>query len=188
MAQGSIRSFLAIELSEALKAEAWKFIESLKPQCSGFKFIPSDNWHLTLHFFGALEPSQIEKLKTHVPDALRAHRPFSLGLEGFGAFPNFGKPRILWVGAGGDLPAISTLKRNLDQILKKMNFQIESRPYQAHLTVARAKQGIGKVAATRHDFKSETMDHIRHLTLFRSDLSPQGTSYTALEKFELGLA
>ena len=81
MAQDPIRTFLAIELSEAIRTEAHSYVEVIKQDYPDFRFIPPENWHLTLHFFGRIDSNQIQKLKTHLPPAFSSAQPFSIQLE-----------------------------------------------------------------------------------------------------------
>ena len=186
MAHDSIRSFLAIELSQALKDEASSFVEHFQKDNSGFRFIPSQNWHLTLRFLGQVKTDKLEVLQNRLPEALKGIQPFLISLEGFGTFGSGKAPRILWIGIGGDLAELSTLKMKLDQMLQKMHFKIEKRSYHPHITVARAKEGISNqpllpVAV----FKSQVTDRIDNVTLFRSDLLPGGAQHCPLKRFPL---
>ena len=189
MARQTVRSFLAIELSKLLKEEARFFVETIQNRYPGFRFIEPHNWHLTLHFLGDVEPEKIEPLSSHLKNALAGIAPFSISLEGLGVFPNVQKPRILWIGVSGDIPKLLALKKQVDAVLQKLHFQIETRSFHPHITIARIKEG------TRHEysisdqtltFKAKTSDEIRSLTLFRSDLFPGGAQYTPLQVFSFG--
>lgn len=187
MAQDTLRSFLAIEVSEALKSETHHFVETIRSKYTDFRFIPSQNWHLTLHFLGQVETEKIEILAACTSKALENVRPFSISLERFGTFPNWHQPRILWIGIGGDLPQLSALKEQLDQVLRKMHFHIETRSYHPHITIARFKGGTPRLRSEPEEqFKSRLVDSVHYITLFRSDLSPQGAQHIPLRTFLLG--
>ena len=144
------------------------------------------NWHLTLHFLGQVEPEKIEKLSSHLQNALSDIEPFSIFLEGFGAFPDVQKPRILWVGISGDLKKLSELKSRADQVLQKMHFQIETRPFHPHITVARSKDdAFLSFSESDQTFRGRAVDQVRFLTLFKSNLSPQGAQYTVVRTLPL---
>ena len=181
-----IRCFLAVELSESLKQEAQIFVEGIKTEYPVFRFIPSQNWHLTLHFFGDLSSAQAEEIQLRLPDFLGKTQPFSISLEHMGVFPDERKPRILWLGVSGDTSKLLALKKQVDQALKKLRFEIEKRPFHPHLTIARSKNQFSKTALNlTREFKTKTIDSIRHLTLFQRSLSPQGAVYTVLKTFPL---
>ena len=178
------RCFLAVELSESLRKEAQVFVEGIKTEYPDFRFIPSQNWHLTLHFFGDLPSAQVEEVQMKLPDFLGKTQPFLVSLEHMGAFPNERKPRILWLGVSGDTSKLLALKSQVDQALRKLRFEIEKKPFHPHLTIARSKNQFSKTALNlTRKFKAKTIDSIRHLTLFQSSLSPQGASYMVLKTF-----
>lgn len=181
MAHDKVRAFLAIELSEAVKSEASSFIQTIQSRCHGFRFLDSKNWHLTLHFFGQVESEKIEKIGLRLQDALAEIQPFSIVLEGFGVFPDDRKPRVLWIGVGGDLKELSELKSRVDQTLQKMHFPIETRSFHPHITVARSKGNVFlSFSKSEQMFKGRIVDQVQSLTLFKSDLLPQGVQHTAL--------
>ncbi|MBI1978398.1 MAG: RNA 2',3'-cyclic phosphodiesterase [Candidatus Omnitrophica bacterium] len=186
VAREEVRSFLAIELSEKAKEEVFFFVESIKKDFPNFRFIPSTNWHLTLHFLGEIPLEKLEKLKVHLRDGLKEMRPFTIMLDGFGAFPDFKKARLLWVGVRGDLEPLDRLKKELDQILQKLNFEIETRLFHPHITIGRLK-GSSKstLPAFSPVFRGTVINFINHITLFKSVLLNQSAQYTPLETFPL---
>ena len=187
MAHETIRSFLAVTLSEAIKKEAYLFVKTIQDQCSGFRFVDSQNWHLTLHFLGQVETEKIEELKTRLPKALTNIKPFLISLEGFGAFPNERKPRILWMGIKSDSDELLNLKKALDEVLREMHFEIETRPYHPHITIARSKEGTStSLPSSSPMFKGRVVDQIHAVTLFKSDLSPEGARHTPLQIVPFG--
>ncbi|OGW85485.1 MAG: 2'-5' RNA ligase [Omnitrophica bacterium RIFCSPHIGHO2_02_FULL_46_11] len=186
MAREGIRSFLAIELSKTLKQEALSFVETIQDQYSNFRFLPIENWHLTLHFLGQINPDQLKSLQLELPKAVAQIKPFSISLEDLGAFPKK-FPRVLWLGVAGDRDGLLALKKCLDQILKKLHFEIETRPYHPHITIARSKgESKQTFLAPKQEFESKNFDKIHSVTLFQSILSPQGSSHSPLGVFLLG--
>ncbi len=188
MAVTTVRAFLAIELSEAIRSEASQFLKTIQSQFPQFRFIDPENWHLTLHFFGQIEPEKIEKLKSRLTQDLSVVKPFPISLEGFGMFPSKRNPHILWIGVKEGVSELSNLKKHLDQSLQKMHFQVENRPFHPHVSVARSKdQILTSTYKTMPDFKGQMVDQIRSIMLFRSDLFPEGPRYTSLATLSLGI-
>lgn len=184
VAQGEIRSFLAVELSKEAREEASRFVSHIQSDFPNFRFIPSANWHLTLHFLGETPLERLEILKVHLHEGLKEMKPFTIALDGFGAFPDFKKARLLWLGVRGDLEPLERLKKELDRILKKLNFAIETRPFHPHLTIGRLKGPLRSISLTSHPvFRGVVINSINHLTLFKSVLLNQGAQYTPLETF-----
>ena len=188
MAQGAIRAFLAIEISEKLKQEASSFVDAIRDHYPSFRFIPSQNWHLTLHFLGHVELKKIEMLQERLSGQALMHvKPFTISLSGLGTFPVGQKPRILWIGIDGDHTGLLTLKQGLDQVLQKLHLEIENRPYHPHITIARSKgEAPHPKVNFEPQFKGQSAEEIRHITLFKSILSAQGAEHISLGKFSFG--
>ncbi|MBI4368208.1 MAG: RNA 2',3'-cyclic phosphodiesterase [Candidatus Omnitrophica bacterium] len=185
MAPETVRAFLAVELSESLKQEARIFVDSIRDQSPGFRFIDVANWHLTLHFLGQIPQAKIDTLQERLPDVLKDSRPFPLYLEGAGVFPSAQRPRILWLGVQGGIPELIQIKGKLDQALRKMHFSIENREFQPHVTIARAKdkQSSFHLLPEKCSFKTKTIDQVRQITLFKSELFLKGAQHTPLAAF-----
>ena len=189
MAQDPIRTFLAIELSEAIRKEAHSYVEVIEQNCPDFRFIPPENWHLTLHFFGQIDSNQIQKLETHLPPAFSSAQPFSIQLEKLGAFPSWNQARILWIGVGGDVPQLLSLIERLNQVLQEMHFEIEPRDYSPHITIARLKtRNPVPAAVPKQTYQGHVIDRVQHITLFRSDLSSKGAYYSPIKTFPFGVS
>jgi 2'-5' RNA ligase len=109
-----------------------------------------------------------------------------LRLADAGTFGPHSAPRVLWVGLGGDVPALLALQSRLTDGLRNDAFPVEERPFSPHITLARRRD----TAKSRPAWPPENPPHhaftIRELILFQSRLSPKGATYTALGRWELG--
>ena len=122
-------------------------------------------------------------------DAIRpvtdAIAPFRFSLCGVGAFPNPRRARVAWVGLQEGAEAATHLAARLESALRPLGFSPERRPWRAHVTLGRfraprtldlpdgdAERLWGSAEATR-------------LTLYRSELSPQGAHHHVVEELSL---
>ena len=48
-------------------------------------------------------------------EASRGGSPFRLTIGGLGAFPNLRRPRVLWVGIGGEVDKLVALQQRIDR-------------------------------------------------------------------------
>lgn len=184
MLDPKIRSFLAIELDPLLIHELNDFVLAIQPQYSQFKFVSSECWHLTLHFFGSLSHQSMDHLIGMLPGAVSKIQPFSVSLKGLGGFPSQEKSRILWIGVDVGRKYLVDLKETLDEMLLKLNFSVETRTYDPHLTIARSRNlAAFHMPDAQRNVVFERRSKVDHLTLFRSDLLPQGAKYTPLQHF-----
>ena len=59
-----------------------------------------------------------------------------------GVFPGLRRPRVMWIGLGGETEALIQLQVALDTGLADLGFEKEKRPFKAHLTLARIKDRV----------------------------------------------
>lgn len=149
--------------------------------------------HLTLHFLGNIEDSQVETVAGILAGSSAAYRPFSLRLAGLGCFPNPRRPRIVWVGVSGDTAPLVDLQQDLGRELQVIGYTPESRPYSPHLTIGRVKDGLpgprlaelGQALQQIEVGQLAVLD-VTGISLIKSELKPAGAVYTQLAFTSLG--
>jgi len=81
-------------------------------------------------------------------------------------------------------------QKRLENELEKIGFELEHRPFQAHLTLGRMKSSRGKdeLIGRMETYIEGDFGHfqVEHLGLFKSDLRPSGPIYTPLRELKLG--
>jgi RNA 2',3'-cyclic 3'-phosphodiesterase len=187
--QAAIRAFIAI----ALPVHIVRYVEALQNhlKASGLKlsWVRPQNIHLTLKFLGEIEPSLVEDAVTAMQSAVRENAPFELTVQGVGVFPTVRRPRVLWVGVGGQTDGLVDLHRCLDDALAAAGFARETRPFKAHLTLARIKGGVAPQQLIRamEDSGREPPRSmpVEEIALFQSRLQSTGAVYTLLARGRL---
>jgi 2'-5' RNA ligase len=174
----SVRAFLAIPLPEQLKDSISAFQQSLHAHWPDSRWIRPENLHLTLHFFFALEQETLEKIKVSVLSVKGCQQPFTVEVEGLGAFPNLHHPRILWLALKPE-EQLRQLHSDCRKALSQVGVATESRPYSPHLTIGRRRPGRSNLPALRYsvDHASVGQLHVDRLILFESRLRPDGAEH-----------
>src|SRR5512142_2282854 len=97
---GLLRTFLAVELPPALQDAIQTATLAVRSKLgSGLvRWVPGNNVHLTLKFLGDAAPSTVETIKHALAAEASRYEPFDVVVEGFGAYPNARRARVLWVG------------------------------------------------------------------------------------------
>lgn len=132
-----VRAFIAIELPEAQKEALGELSTLLAGRTSGYKWVKPAVMHLTLRFLGYLGPAKFGDIAEAVNRGIKAEGPFGLIPSGVGAFPDERRARVIWAGLGGETGKLYALVSMLDARLEKLGIQPDTRPFKAHLTLAR---------------------------------------------------
>ncbi len=193
----TIRAFIAIDLS----AEARAAVADLQNRLKGrlvprtVRWTAPPNMHLTLHFLGNVVPDSLEDIEAALARTAAVHAPFRLDLVGLGCFPNARRPRVVWVGIGGQTEALVAMQHTLGQQLKQATgFTPESRPYAPHLTIGRVKKGLPSrklsqvgqlITQEQPRVKRLARLPVGNISLVQSDLTPTGPIYTTLARQSL---
>src|SRR5687767_1175400 len=120
-----MRLFVAIDLPAGVRARAEEIQKELRPAAKGLKWVDAHNFHLTVKFLGEVEPVHVAALQRELDVCAQAGTPFSLEVEGLGAFPNLRRPRVVWLGVTGDLETLRQLARRVDKSLTPLGFPPE---------------------------------------------------------------
>jgi len=184
----SIRSFLAIDVPPEVLSDISGIQAGLRKTLQGaIRWVRPEGMHLTLKFFGDVSENDIAVVSRIVGEHVKGIGPFSLHLQNLGVFPDINRPRVLWLGIGGDVEALVNFQKSMDQILHGSGYAEEKRPFRPHLTLARIKEPRGLIGLARiiENRDNDMAGHFNAggLNLYRSQLTPRGAVYTKLAYF-----
>jgi 2'-5' RNA ligase len=186
----SLRLFCAVELPPEVRAKAARYITRLREAAPNARasWDREEKLHLTLKFFGDTEEERVEQLKDALERAASAINSFELALEGTGAFPPSGLPRVLWLGVKDSSQQLIRLHQRIEDECERHGFTRERKRFHPHLTIARLRSHDGaKQIASLHksmEFETEAFS-VTQIVLIKSDLSPQGSRYTKIGQYRL---
>lgn len=183
-----IRAFIAIELSPEIIHRLDQVTQELKGKLVNVpvRWVPAENIHLTLKFLGDVSISNLEMLTKILGSVVSTHHSFEISAGGLGAFPKIHQPRVIWIGLEVP-PELLAIQHNLELETARLGYAREERQFSPHLTLGRVSrnatpaeiQRIAKVLeTTKVGFLGAT--RVRTVYLFRSDLSPNGATYTRI--------
>lgn len=169
-----MRLFIALELPERVKGELWENAELLRRHCSGGRFSPRENYHITLAFLG-------EQPEARIPDVIAAMdecaaEPVPVAFGGLGAF----ETGVLWRGIEGS-GELNGLQQELTNQLRLRNFSLEERDFKPHLTLAR--RAVLHETIRLSDLSAQLSPlsfQADRMTLMRSELTHTGAVYTLI--------
>ena len=189
-----VRSFIAIDLPAGVRAELTSLEEKLKIRRHPFvKWVDPESMHLTLKFLGNVAADSMPQIVGAVSSVAQMHSPFKLQVAGTGAFPNWQRPQVVWVGVGGELDRLNSLQKGLESALSPLGFPPESRPFSAHLTLGRLRDRVTPDDRRRFaefaqtvEFKTSLSFEVNAVRLMKSQLTPAGPIYSELAVARLG--
>ena len=183
--------FCAVELSAEARERAALHIADLRsraPDVSAGWERP-EKLHITLKFMGEIEQGRVAALSSAAERAARGVPPFDIGIEGVGAFPPRGLPRVLWLGVADTSGVLARLQQRLEDECAGGGFPREDRAFHPHLTIARLRRPRGaRFLAALHSEKGFAPAHfcVDALVVLRSELGPGGSRHTELSRHPLG--
>ena len=190
----TLRLFVALELPDPLLEALLGVQERLRAAAPprAVRWSAAAGIHLTLKFLGETPAARQEAIVEALRRAAVGHGPLELRAEGLGCFPNPSRPRVIWVGLGGDLPARAARQEAVEAALGPLGFPREGRPFSPHLTLGRVRReayaadvkALGKLMAntTAGEVGRWRADS---LSLMHSELRPDGARYTRLAEIPL---
>ena len=189
MKEEKTRSFLAIPFGSFYERELSGIVNDLRSRDIYAKWVRAGDVHLTLHFFGYLTEEKITSIIKALSRPLEELKSFQVFLKRIGGFPNLRRPRVLWVGFGGEVTRLEHLKSVTDSALRSIKIPLEDRPFKAHLTLARLKAGLPddgqKLLSDIVDFNCDRPFKVEEVVLFKSVLTPKGPIYSRLHTYKL---
>lgn len=184
-----IRTFIAISLPEFVLQTIGQAQDTLRGSGLNIRWVRKEGIHLTLKFLGDINRDNVEKIKATMEQATNGFSSLTLMAEGIGVFPDFRRPRVIWVGISGDVQVLFDLQDDLESQLKTLGFPKEKRPFKGHLTMGRVKGRVDKTKFREaleglRGFKTDAFT-VQSVVLFQSTLRPQGAVYTRLAEVAL---
>ncbi|MFL6119176.1 RNA 2',3'-cyclic phosphodiesterase [Actinophytocola sp.] len=174
------RLFSAIELPREVCDELAQRLGGARGAAPELTWAPPDRWHITLGFYGDREHADRRAVWFRAQAAgLRGCR---LRLRAAGRFPG-----VLWVGVDTPDAEHGAALRRLAGVLGDQTDELAFVP---HVTVARWRRGRGAndaavAAAAALDGYCGQWWLTDEVVLYRSDLTPVGPVYTALDRVAL---
>jgi 2'-5' RNA ligase len=184
------RIFCAFELPESLRLRLAKHATTVReavPEAAASWSRP-ENIHLTVKFFGNVDEAKVPLISAALQRAVREFGPIEIQVGKAGVFPRPSRPQVLWIGIEDPSGGLSRLHARLEDECGREGFPKEERAFRPHLTIARIRKpgNASRLADThlRMEFAPVEIT-LSELVLFRSELSPKGSKYTAISRHRL---
>jgi 2'-5' RNA ligase len=167
-----VRLFFAIELHDAVRVALHHAVAPLRAAEPDLAWVRGEKLHLTMKFLGDVDDAGAERLAVAAGEIAARHRPFELTLGGVGAFPNFRRARVVWMGVESE-PRLELLHHDLELACSDAGFEVEGRPFRPHITLGRVRTPLTldrarPFARAARRVAYAASDEVRALTLLES--------------------
>lgn len=150
-------------------------IRSVVPAPGNCRITQPENLHITLHFIGQVT-NEVKDCLHHAARSIK-YKPFFVNLNSLGVFK---KAKIYWMGCHSQPVELMSLHDKLGESLVNCGYQIESRDYTPHVTLAR------KCTAPVNGFQDFDIPwFVEEFALVESIPISNGVRYQVIEKYSL---
>lgn len=174
-----MRLFIAIELPKSFKAEVSRIQKQLKILSCGGRFVPGDNFHITLHFIG--ESEDLAGAAAAMREAARGIRPFTLHLGKYASLER-GSSRTSILEVKGELSELNALRESLESALADNGFSREAKGFTPHITLGRTVEHDALAEAEMKALSPNASMMVFGITLFESTREAGRMVYRTLHK------
>jgi 2'-5' RNA ligase len=133
-----VRLFLAINLESGIRRAIQDATAPLRTAAPTLNWVDDSRLHLTLKFLGEQTEDMVPRLSDALDDVSGRHRRFSISVREIGAFPNFRRARVVWMGVERE-PRLELLHHDVEVACEALGFELEGRAFRPHLTLARVR-------------------------------------------------
>lgn len=180
-----VRLFLAINIDPAVRHAIADATAHLRAAAPSLRWTDESRLHLTLKFLGHHDEAVVAPLSATLDTLARQHRPFAMHLADVGAFPNFRRARVVWMGVHRD-PRLELLHHDVELACERHGFELEGRAFRPHVTLARVKDSRDSADELRAlwresktiAFEDET--DVRSIDIMKSTPGAGGSRYDVL--------
>jgi RNA 2',3'-cyclic 3'-phosphodiesterase len=194
-----MRLFVALDIDDPIRERIARFVEGVRNFAPDARWAKEESLHVTLKFIGEQAESSVDRIKQAL--AATAGRSTQIVFRGYGFFPTPKSARVFWIGMEAG-PELTALAAEVDAKLTPLGIAKEEREFTPHLTLARSSGASGAPGRRKEDGPRRTFGHLqeklsalpapdfgsmtaREFFLYQSRLSPKGSTYTKLARFDL---
>ena len=145
------------------------------------KVVPPENYHVTLKFLGSVADEKVPAIREALERAVGSLSAGEVRLEGWGVFPEKGRPQVFWAGVE-PAEALRPMAERIELAMQTLGFAKEARSFQSHVTLARSGDGPVPSAFLAlwnalPPLASSTAFQANTVTLYESQTLPSGPVY-----------
>ena len=180
-----IRTFLSLELAQTVKNKLSAHAELISglDKLQQIRWLPKENYHLSLAFLGNVDYVLISSLQLKLEQNLNSNKVIPFRFSEITPFPFSVTPKI----AAAMLERseeLMQLQHNTAKCVRAFGISLERRRFTPHVTIGRLKSRSRKSMAFQPQqiFLEGVSEKV---VIFQSELAPKGAVYTSLGEISL---
>jgi RNA 2',3'-cyclic 3'-phosphodiesterase len=142
--------FFAVRIPENTKLIMKDHMEKIKERVPFSRWVHYMDLHITLAFLGSASPDKLAEATKNVKAALIDEPALTLNINKLGFFGSVDSPRVFWADSEESYE-LKTIRQKVFSACEKAGFQLETRPFRPHITLARKWSGA-------HPFDKDMLD------------------------------
>ena len=189
MSERLLRTFISVTLPKKIVSLSEMLQTTVISKKDNIKWVNPGNIHLTLKFLGHTPFEAANEINEALEKMVVNHSGMELNINETGCFPKIERPRVLWLGVGGQVSQLQGFVADLNNKLEKLGFPLDENEYIPHITLARIKYppkdtpDISNFINTSYEPIKFNINRIRFIS---SELFPNGPIYSILGTHFLG--
>ena len=188
MGQLSSHFFFALKLPNEIKDDLKEYRDYLQEIFPFSRWVHEQDFHITLAFLGQAKGEQLELAKQKVNQEISGSKSFSLNINHLGFFGRMEAPRIFWAGVQEE-PLLHNVRNQVFTACEKSGFQLETRPFHPHITLARKWQDEKPFPITAFELEKNLQNKFTftasEVILYETHLD-KTPKYESIASFKLG--
>jgi len=184
-----VRLFVGVDLSGAVRDAVENSIAAIPIKKPPWRWTQPGSWHVTLKFIGDVDQPLVDSIAKVLTSVATGFSPFQISVTTLDGFPRVESPRVIFYKVDQGAEELGQLADAVDRALhERLSIPTESKPFRAHVTVARVKQPvdrkIGELLSGVPKLR-EVGQEVSSFVLMRSHLDRQGARYERVKQFAL---
>ena len=149
-----------------------------------FRWSVTENLHLTVRFIGTVDRAVVDRIAGRLDGA--AGPAIQLALGEAGTFKRSRLARVVWLGLNSGAEDLRALAVRVEAECRAAGLAREARPFQPHLTLARARSRDGARQPDLSAIPSLAPWRADELILYWSHLKKNGAVHEPIRRIRLG--